>query len=75
MGDVARLMIIGGLLLLAGGVLLLLAQRFLPWLGNLPGDIRYETGNVRIFFPLGTMILLSIVSTILLNVLIRIFRR
>lgn len=59
--------LIGGILLLAG--------RYFPWLGNLPGDIRYETDNVKIYVPLVTMILVSILATILLNIFFRIFRR
>ena len=59
--------LIGGILLLAG--------RYFPWLGNLPGDIRYESDNVKIYIPLVTMILVSILATILLNIFFRIFRR
>lgn len=41
-----------GLLILAGG---------LSWLFHLPGDIRIERGHTRIFFPITSMIVLSIV--------------
>lgn len=68
------LLIIGVSIALIGGLMMLLG-RFFPQLGNLPGDLRFERGNVRIEFPLGTMILLSIIGTILLNVFIRLFRR
>lgn len=70
------LLVLGVVLVVAGG-LVLLANR-LPglgsWLGNLPGDIRWERGNTRIYIPLGTMLLLSLVLTIVLNVLVRLFR-
>lgn len=59
--------LIGGILLVAG--------RYFPWLGNLPGDLRYESGNVKIYIPLATMILVSILATILLNIFFRFFRR
>ncbi|HQF71942.1 MAG TPA: DUF2905 domain-containing protein [Promineifilum sp.] len=55
-------------MLLAGG-------RFFPWLGRLPGDIRIEGEHTRVFIPITTMILLSVIGTIVLNVLVRIFRR
>ncbi|WP_243664068.1 DUF2905 domain-containing protein [Rhodothermus marinus] len=42
--------------------------------GRLPGDFSWEKGNFRIYFPLGTMLLVSLVLTILLNLLLRIFR-
>jgi uncharacterized protein HemY len=75
MADFARLLIIIGLSITFIGVLLLVAVRYLPWLGNLPGDIRYEGKNFRIYFPLATMLLISILGSILLNIVIRIFRR
>ena len=73
MVDFARILIIIGLTIAFAGVLLLLATRFFPWLGNLPGDMRFEGENFRVYFPLATMLLISILGSILLNVVIRIF--
>ncbi len=75
MADLGRLLLIIGLVIAFTGGLLLLASRYLPWLGNLPGDIRVERENLRLYFPLATMILVSLIGTILLNIVIRIFRR
>ena len=75
MADFARLLIIIGLVIAFAGVVVLVAIRFFPWLGHLPGDIRLETDNYKIFIPLGTMILVSLLATILLNIVVRIFRR
>ncbi len=75
MTDFARLLIIIGSVIAFAGVLLLLATRYFPWLGNLPGDIRIETENFKVFVPLATMILVSLLATILLNIVLRIFRR
>ncbi|HEX6387266.1 MAG TPA: DUF2905 domain-containing protein [Anaerolineae bacterium] len=75
MVDLARILIIIGLVIVFAGAVILLAVRYFPWLGNLPGDIRYEGENFRLYCPLTTMILISILGTILLNILIRIFRR
>lgn len=74
MTDFARLLIIIGLAITFAGVVLLVAIRFFPWLGNLPGDFRYESENVKIYFPLATMLLISILGSILLNIILRIFR-
>jgi len=68
------LVIIGVTIALIGG-LILLAARFFPWLGNLPGDFNFQGQNFKIYFPLATMLLISLLATILLNILIRIFRR
>lgn len=74
MTDFARLLIIIGLAIAFAGIVLLVAIRFFPWLGNLPGDFRYESENVNIYFPLATMLLVSILGSILLNIVLRIFR-
>lgn len=70
-----RLLIVIGLAIAFIGVLILLATRFFPWLGNLPGDFNFEGENIKIYFPLATMVLVSILATVLLNIFIRIFRR
>lgn len=71
--DIGRLLMMLGILLFVVGVLLTFAGR-IPGLGNLPGDIRIERGNFRLYAPFGTMIVVSIVLSILLNVLGRLFR-
>mgnify|MGYP006420918471 CR=1 FL=1 len=43
-------------------------------LGNLPGDLISEGETVRLYAPIGTMIVLSILLTLLLNVVLRLFR-
>lgn len=73
MADFARILIIIGLTIAFSGLLLLLAIRFFPWLGNLPGDISIEGENFRVYFPLATMLLISVLGSILLNIIIRIF--
>ena len=70
---------IGRILMVFGGIVLLLGLAFtlagrIPLLGRLPGDIFIQRDNVTVFFPLATMIVLSILLTILLNVLPRLFR-
>ena len=61
-----RLLIVGGVILAAVGVLIVLAPN-IPFLGRLPGDIRIENGNVKVFIPLGTMLLISLILTLILN--------
>lgn len=74
---------IGGLLVVAGlgiaalgGVLLLISRvPGLNQLFNLPGDIRIQTENVSCFFPIVSMIILSVLLTIIANVIIRLINR
>jgi Protein of unknown function (DUF2905) len=70
LNDLGRTLLVVGLVLAAvGGVLLLAGQ--VPWLGRLPGDISFERGNFRFYAPIATMLLLSLVLTIVLNLLAR----
>ena len=62
----------GKLFLIVGGIFILLGVLFLvapqvPYLGRLPGDIHYQGKNVRVYFPIVTCIVLSVLLTILLN--------
>jgi hypothetical protein len=43
------------------------------WFGHLPGDIRIERDNVRVYVPIVSMLAISIVVTLLLNLISRIF--
>jgi hypothetical protein len=73
MADIGRMLMIagGGLLLL--GLLLVLAGR-LPGFGQLPGDITVQRGNFTFYAPLGTMIVVSIILTVVLNLVARFWR-
>ena len=69
----ARFLILAGIIFLVIGIILQLFPGLMNWLGRLPGDLRFESGNTRIYFPITTMILVSIILTIVLNLLRRIF--
>ena len=47
----------------------------LAWFGKLPGDIRIEGESARVFIPIASMIVISLVLTVALNLLLRLFRR
>ncbi len=66
---IGKLLIGGGVVLLVLGALFLLLGRF--GLERLPGDFVFKRGNVTVYFPLGIMILVSVVATILLNLFFR----
>ncbi len=55
-----KLLIAAGVLLIVLGLLAWAFQGRLGWLGRLPGDIRIERENFRFYFPVTTMILLSL---------------
>jgi hypothetical protein len=70
MTDIGRWLIGVGLVLAALGALFLLVGRFLP-AGRLPGDLTWQRGNVKVFAPIGTMLLLSLLLTVILNLIAR----
>jgi hypothetical protein len=75
MENIARFLVIGGIvLILIGGGVYLAAKFGIP-LGRLPGDIRIEGKNGSFYFPVVTSIVLSILLTIVLNVILRLFRK
>jgi len=75
MENLARFLVIGGILLILIGGGVYLAAKFGIPLGRLPGDIHTEGKNGSFYFPVVTSIVLSLVLTIILNIIIRLFRR
>ncbi len=69
-GDLGRLFIILGAVLLLVGVVLLFADR-IPWLGRLPGDIVLRRKGFTLYVPIATSILLSLLLTLVFRVLRR----
>ena len=71
MENFARLLVIGGIILiLIGGGVYLAAKLGIPF-GRLPGDIHIQRGNGSFYFPIVSSIVLSILLTLILNVIIR----
>jgi hypothetical protein len=66
MADVGKLLLVFGVLLVVIGGALMLFGRF-----HLPGDFTFRTGGVTVYIPLATSIVLSIVATIVLNLVFR----
>lgn len=62
--------VVGGAVVLFG---LLYAMGWLSWFGRLPGDIRYDGGNTKVYFPITTMILLSVGLSLVAYVIRRFF--
>lgn len=73
MNEIGRLLIGLGIVIVIVGVVFLLAGR-IPWLGRLPGDILIERENFKVFIPIGTMLLVSLILTIIVNIIARIWR-
>ena len=72
---IARIIMIAGIALFIVGGLIFLFSRLGINLFQLPGDIRWETGNMTCIVPLVSSILLSILLTVILNLVIRYLNR
>jgi membrane protein implicated in regulation of membrane protease activity len=71
--EVGVVLIVAGAALAAVGLLALTGA--LGWFGNLPGDLCYERddGSVRVYIPLASMLVVSVVLSVLLALLRRLF--
>jgi hypothetical protein len=63
------IIVVGIALVVIGGLILLLGR--VPFFGQLPGDINYRRNGTTIFIPITTMIILSLLLTLILNLLLR----
>lgn len=66
MNQLGKILILGGIILIIAGIIIYFAGDKLSWLGRLPGDIRIEKENTRIYFPITTMIILSILFSLIM---------
>ena len=71
--ETGKYIIYFGLLVVTIGVGIYFFHDKLPWIGRLPGDIRIEKENFRFYFPITTMILLSLLITFLVWIIRKIF--
>jgi hypothetical protein len=61
----AKQLIVLGVIIILIGVLWMLAGKYLPWLGNLPGDFKWQGTNFKIYFPLATLLLISVLLNLI----------
>jgi hypothetical protein len=67
-----------GLVIIVGGLVVafvgfLIYMGWLSWFGRLPGDIRYQSEHVRVYVPIVSMLLVSLLLSLLLYFLRRFF--
>lgn len=62
-----RSLILAGCILIVAGAILHFAPWLLNWFGKLPGDIRIETERSKVFIPVTSMVVVSIILTLLIN--------
>jgi len=68
MGDMAKIIIVIGIVLVVIGLAMLFIQK-VPFLGKLPGDILIKKENFTFYFPLTTSIIISIIVSLILYII------
>ncbi|MFP4367257.1 MAG: DUF2905 domain-containing protein [bacterium] len=65
----SKWLIITGIILIVAGLILHFVPGAFNWFGRLPGDIRIESGRTKIFIPITTMLIISLILTLIIRLL------
>jgi len=71
MPQIGKVLIISGIVMLTVGVFLVFFSDKIKWFGNLPLDFSYKSDSTRFYAPIGSMILLSVILSIVANIFYR----
>ncbi len=72
--ETGKWIILIGILIVLAGIIIYFFHDKLHWIGRLPGDISIEKENFHFYFPVVTMILLSVLVTIIVNIIKKYFQ-
>jgi hypothetical protein len=67
---IGKFLIVFGVVVVLVGVVLTFS-RHIPFLGKLPGDLLWQKGSLKVYFPIVTSLLLSVIATVLLNLVVK----
>jgi hypothetical protein len=73
MAGFGKILVVVGLILLIAGIMIWIGGDKFGWFGNLPGDIRVERKNFSFYFPLTSMVVLSIVLSLVIWLIRKLF--
>jgi hypothetical protein len=73
MAGYGKILVVLGLILLIAGIMIWIGGDKFGWFGNLPGDIRVERKNFSFYFPLTSMVVLSIVLSLVIWLIRKLF--
>jgi len=68
-----KIIIIIGVIIVLAGLIVYFFHDKLNWIGRLPGDVRIEKENFKFYFPITTMIALSLLLTLIAQIIKRFF--
>lgn len=69
--QIGKYIIAAGFLIIVIGVIFFFFGNIFKWVGRLPGDIRIENEQTRFYFPIVSMIIISLLLTVIVNILKR----
>jgi hypothetical protein len=70
MQNTGKIIIIIGLIIVISGIVVYFSgNKFFSWFGHLPGDIRVERENFKLYIPITTMIIVSVILTVLMKII------
>ena len=69
--ELGRLLITGGIVVVIIGLIITYAPWLINWFGKLPLDIRIQNENSTVFIPITSMLMVSIVLSIIVNLFFR----
>jgi uncharacterized protein HemY len=73
MPQAGKVIITTGIILVVAGLIIYFAGNRFAWFGHLPGDIRIEKENMRLYFPITTMLVLSILASVVFWLIKKLF--
>jgi len=68
-----KIIILIGVIIVLAGLIVYFFHDKLNWIGRLPGDVRIEKENFKFYFPITTMIALSLLLTLIAQIIKRFF--
>ena len=71
--ELGKSLILIGISIALAGFILLFSSKF-SFFGNLLGDIKFQNENIKFYFPFTSMIVVSIVLSIVINLIYRFFK-
>lgn len=64
--DIGKILIYLGIALIALGAVFIIINKIFP-IGNLPGDLHWQWGEIKVYFPVVSCLAVSVIATALIN--------
>lgn len=68
---VGNALIVAGLVIVGAGIVVRYAPWLVSWFGRLPGDIRIERETSRVYIPITSVVIISVLASVLLTIFMR----